>query len=68
MGKQEVEELFSLVRVDGLVEIHGERDPQLAAIFPSPTLVAQASSQLRIEPLSQASGAVVAVTAGQTIE
>ena len=33
MGKHDVEELFSLARVGDAVEIHGERDAQVAGIF-----------------------------------
>lgn len=36
MGKQDVEELFSLVRVGDEVEIHGERDARILAIFGGP--------------------------------
>jgi hypothetical protein len=36
MGKQDVEELFNLVRVGDAVEIHGERDAQVTEIFGTP--------------------------------
>lgn len=36
MGKHDVEELFDLARVGDAVEIHGERDAQVAGIFGSP--------------------------------
>lgn len=39
MGKQDVEELFNLAQVGDTVEIHGERDAQVAEIFGSPAVV-----------------------------
>jgi len=45
MGKHDVEELFELARVGDVVEIHGERDPQVAGIFGSPAAVVASSVQ-----------------------
>ncbi len=40
MGKHDVEELFELARVGDVVEIHAQRDAQVAGIFGNPALVA----------------------------
>jgi lipoprotein-anchoring transpeptidase ErfK/SrfK len=40
MGKHDVEELFELARVGDAVEIHAERDAQVAGIFGSPAVEA----------------------------
>lgn len=47
MGRKDLEELFSLVRAGDVVEIHGERDEQTAAIFGTaaePVVVATATA------------------------
>ncbi len=44
MGKHDVEELFSLVKVGDTVEIHGARDEQVAAIFGSPEVMTASSA------------------------
>ncbi|HME00010.1 MAG TPA: L,D-transpeptidase [Terriglobia bacterium] len=43
MGKHDVEELFNLARVGDVVEIHGERDAQVAEIFDNPAAVVPSS-------------------------
>jgi len=43
MSKHDVEELFNLARVGDAVEIHGERDAQVAEIFGSPATVPPSS-------------------------
>ena len=43
MGKKDLEELFEILRPGDAVEIRGERDEQMAAIFggsPAPVVVA----------------------------
>jgi hypothetical protein len=45
MGKHDVEELFELTRVGDTVEIHAERDAQVAGIFGSSTTVVASSLQ-----------------------
>ena len=42
MRNRDVEELFKMVAVGDQVELHGERDAELAHIFGTPTLVASA--------------------------
>jgi len=44
MGRHDVEELFNLARVGDTVEIHGERDAQVAAIFGSPAPAVEVAS------------------------
>jgi len=43
MGKHDVEELFNLARVGDAVEIHGQRDAQVAEIFGGPAVVVPSS-------------------------
>ncbi|MGO8813136.1 MAG: L,D-transpeptidase [Terriglobia bacterium] len=45
MGKHDVEELFNLARVGDAVEIHGERDTKVAAIFGGGAVEASASTR-----------------------
>jgi len=45
MGRHDVEELFELARVGDAVEIHGERDARVAAIFGGVTLAQAAVTQ-----------------------
>lgn len=47
MRKQDVEELFQIVRVGDVVEVRGERDAQWAGIFVAPQ-AAQASTQATV--------------------
>jgi len=54
MGKHDVEELFELARVGDMVEIHGERDAQVAGIFGSPAVVTSA-----VQPATPAAAQVV---------
>jgi len=44
MGKRDVEELFSLVQVGDAVEIHGERDEQLVALFSTQDVMTASSA------------------------
>jgi len=68
MSKHDVEELFSLVRVGDLVEIHGERDEQVAEIFGGPQVltagsaasVSMAATQAAAPRASASSAAVTA--------
>jgi len=43
MGKHDVEELFEMAEVGDVVEIHGERDAQVAGMFGSPAVVVAAT-------------------------
>jgi hypothetical protein len=65
MAKRDVEELFEVVRVGDVVEIHGERTPQLAAIFGERGVqMASASPAIR-RAASRPSPVVLAAMAGQ---
>ena len=59
MSKHDVEELFNLARVGDAVEIHGERDAQVAEIFGSPAAVVPAS----VRPATPASTQIATVRA-----
>lgn len=59
MGKKDAEELFSLVRVGDVVELHGQRTEELAAIFGTPAPVAPKTAQPAATPV-----AVVATVVG----
>ena len=71
MGKHDVEELFNLARVGDAVEIHGERDAEVAEIFGSPAiagpssvrLAAPASTQISIGRATELSPAAMAAMA-----
>jgi hypothetical protein len=45
MGKRDVEELFNLAHVGDAVEIHAERDAQVAEIFASPAALVPSSAR-----------------------
>ncbi|MGO8785995.1 MAG: L,D-transpeptidase [Terriglobia bacterium] len=55
MGKHDVEELFNWALVGDAVEIHGERDAQVSAIFGSSTAAVPSSAR----PLTSASAQIV---------
>lgn len=63
MGKHDVEELFTRVRIGDAVEIHRERSAELAAIFHS-VLVTSANPKTVIE-VKPSTFAVMAATAGE---
>jgi len=63
MRKHDVEELFTLVRVGDVVEIHGERDLQVAGIFARPVVVAQSAPAPSVQRTPQPSLAVMAAIA-----
>jgi lipoprotein-anchoring transpeptidase ErfK/SrfK len=44
MRNRDVEELFEMVRVGDVVELHGERDPELAGIFSTTSTSADSST------------------------
>ena len=57
MGRKDLEELFSMVRPGDVVEIHGERDSQTAAVFgtaPEPVVVATATTAAAGNSMSSA--------------
>ena len=65
MAKRDVEELFEIVRVGDVVEIHGKRTPQLATVFGERvTQVASATPAVR-RAASRPSPVVLAAMAGQ---
>lgn len=65
MGKQDVEELFTLVRVGDEVEIHDQRDARISGIFGASVEAAAAPDRQATRPASPALSAVVmAVAAG----
>jgi len=68
MRKHDVEELFTLVRVGDVVVIHAERDQQVAAIFASPTVVAQAAPTPNVQRAPAPSLAVMAAIAREIAE
>ena len=49
MHKADVEELFELIRVGDVVELHGKRNAELAAIFPAPQ-APQAAAPSQVAP------------------
>lgn len=51
MAKKDVEELFNLVRVGDTVEIHGERDQQVAQIFSTPVRDARPGAPAGSQPV-----------------
>jgi hypothetical protein len=55
MGKHDLGELFDLVRVGDVVEIHAERDAQVTEVFGSPALVVASA----VRPTTPASAQVV---------
>ncbi len=61
MRKHDVEELFTLVNVGDVVEIHGERDRQLTEIFGSSDGVPQSSPQPGTQRAPEPSPAMLAV-------
>jgi hypothetical protein len=63
MRKHDVEELFAMVRVGDVVEIHGERDQQLAEIFAAPTVLAQLSTATSVQRAPEPSLAAMAAMA-----
>jgi lipoprotein-anchoring transpeptidase ErfK/SrfK len=63
MRKHDVEELFDLVRVGDVVEIHGERDLQLARFFAPTPGVAQSPSRPTVERNPELSRVVMAAMA-----
>jgi hypothetical protein len=64
MRRHDVEELFTLVRVGDVVEIHAERDHQVAGIFASPAVVAQSAPAPTAPQTSLAVMAVIAQEIG----
>jgi hypothetical protein len=66
MRKPDLEDLFNLVRVGDVVEIHGGRDKQVAEIFANPAVVvAQASALVSVQSPSEPSPAVMVALAGR---
>ncbi len=65
MAKQDVEELFDIVRVGDVVEIHRERTPQLAAIFGEGETTVASAHPLTPRAASRPSPVVLAAMAGQ---
>jgi len=57
MGKRDLEELFELVTVGDPVEIRGERDEQVAQIFPADTAT-EAVAEVRDELRGEASNGI----------
>ena len=74
MGKHDVEELFSLVRVGDVVEIHGERDALVAGVFGGGTVeisstarpATPASTRVSNRPATEISPAVLTAMAEET--
>lgn len=65
MAKQDVEELFDIVRVGDAVEIHRERTPQLAAIFGEREMTVASAHPVTPPAASRPSPVVLAAMAGQ---
>lgn len=65
MRKRDVEDLFKQVEVGDVVEIHGERDVQVAEIFGSPDVVAQSAAQANSEHATIPAAEVVAAMADE---
>jgi hypothetical protein len=63
MRRQDLEELFNLVRVGDVVEIHGERDLQTADLFAPPAVVVQSSPRPAVDRSPELSPVVMAVLA-----
>jgi lipoprotein-anchoring transpeptidase ErfK/SrfK len=65
MAKQDVEELFDIVRVGDVVEIHRERTPQLAAIFGERETTVASANPVTRRAAPRPSPVVLAAMAGQ---
>jgi len=65
MAKQDVEELFEIMRVGDVLEIHGERTPQLAAVFGERKPAMASAIPVIRRAASQPSPVVLAAMAGQ---
>jgi hypothetical protein len=65
MAKRDVEELFDIVRVGDVVEIHRERTPNLAAIFGQGEMAVAAAHPVTPRAASRPSPVVLAAMAGQ---
>lgn len=65
MRKRDVEDLFKQVEVGDVVEIHGERDAQVADIFGSMDVLAQSATQPSTEHATIPAAEVVAAMADE---
>jgi lipoprotein-anchoring transpeptidase ErfK/SrfK len=65
MAKQDVEELFDIVRVGDVVEIHRERTPRLAAIFGEREVRMASANPVTRRAAPRPSPVVLAAMAGQ---
>lgn len=63
MNKQDVEDLFGLVGVGDVVEIHGTRDEQVTELFDRPAIATPSTRQAGTETMPKLSPAVMAALA-----